>query len=387
MKRRLIVTLVLLAVAVLAACSTAPDTDLLEKKLQEKLEALKEESGFPGATVAAVLPDGTVVATVAGTAAPEGEAPMPRDARMFSGSTGKTFVSAVALQMIDEGKFSLDDPVSQHLGEEEWYPRLPNHDGLTVRMLLNHTGGLPRYVFHEPFWAELEATPDRVWKPEELLAYIFDAEPVHPAGEGWNYSDTDYILVGMIIEKVGGSTFYEELERRILDPLELSGTTPSTGRVHPGLVAGLTGTKPEWHLDRIVLVDGAYIFDPGWEWCGGGLVTTSSDLARWAKRLYGGNVLTGEMKAELFRAVSEETGEPSETGYGLGVFVRNSTWGKAYGHSGIFPGYQTVLEYYPDLDCSMALQVNADGFSDRLDRSMSEYLDALMPVVAEFLAE
>ena len=342
-------------------------------------------SGFPGATLAIVLPRGKTVRLATGTTVDYGNAAMPPTARMFTGSAGKTFVAAIVLQLAAEGRLSLDEKVGRYFAADDWFARLPNANQLTIRRLLNHTGGLPRYIDQAEFWEEVMAAPARIWKPTELLAHVFDNEPVHPPGAGWYYSDTDYILLGMIIERVCDATYYSELQRRILDPWGLALTTPSRGRTIDGLVPGMSGKAPPIELPEQVLVDGRYIFDPQFEWTGGGLVSNVGDLAAWAKLLYEGEIIPGEWLRKMLAPVSTETGLPSTTGYGLGVFVKDSSWGPMHGHGGIFPGYRTQMDYVPRLRCAIALQTNADSFSGRLPISLQEMVDELLSIGARYL--
>ena len=347
---------------------------------------MQKEGLFPGATLGIVLKDGTELAFASGWDDVEAGVPMKPGGRMFSGSAGKTFVAAVALQLVQEGKLDLDKKVVEYLGEKFWYPRLPNHDELTVRMIMTHTGGLPRYVFKEAFIEQLIESPDRVWKPEELLAFVFEDPPVHPAGKGWSYSDTDYIVLGMILEKVTGTDFYSELQRRILDPFALKGTSPSNSRRLAGLVTGYTGDKiPPFNLPGKLPVKGVYPINPQFEWCGGGLITNSLDMARWAKILYEGRVFSEKILKEMLAPLDFRSGLPAEQGYGLGVMVFKWPSGLVYGHGGIFPGYQTHMSYFPKWGIGVAIQVNADSFSGKLKGDPSHFIARLIPVFEKLL--
>ena len=166
---------------------------------------------------------------------------MKPDDRMLAGSTGKTFAAATAMQLVKEGKISLDDKIEKYLGKELWFNRLPNAKDITIRMLMNHTSGLVRYEFKEEFTTYLTAHPMKVWTPEDRLAYLFDAKRPFEAGKGWDYSDTNYIVLGMIMEKVTGKKFYELAKTRVLDPLKLTETRPSDSPK----IKGLVGFAPE----------------------------------------------------------------------------------------------------------------------------------------------
>lgn len=123
---------------------------------------------------------------------------------------------------------------------------------------MNHTGGLPRYVMEAQFWKARLDDPDREFSPVELLSYIFDKDAVHPAGDGWSYSDTGYLVLGLVIEEITGTAYVAELERRILRPLALDNTTVSTGRVVARLPQGYTGDRvAPFYLPGRVVRDGA----------------------------------------------------------------------------------------------------------------------------------
>jgi D-alanyl-D-alanine carboxypeptidase len=139
----------------------------------------------------------------------------PND-KMLSASIGKSYVSAVMLQLIQEGNASLDERIDHWFRAEPWFHRLPNASDITLRMLMNHTSGIPDHIENRRFIAARREAPDRFWSPQELVATILDEPPLFPAGKGWAYSDTNYILVGMIIEKITHKSYYDELTTRIL---------------------------------------------------------------------------------------------------------------------------------------------------------------------------
>ncbi len=376
----------------LGACTTRPvdpDPALTELagQLQTRLDEVQVESGFPGATLAVVLADGRQVHLATGLADPEGETPMEPQDRMFSGSTGKTFAAAVAMQLVDEGLVRLEQPLADFFGGTPWLARLPNHDEITVRMLLSHTSGLPRYVLKTEFWEDLATEPDRVWQPEELLSYIFDDPALHPAGQGWDYSDTNFIIVGMIIEQVTGNTFYGEVERRFIRPLGLTRTAPSVSRTLEGLIQGCSGESEMFDFPAHPLQDGVYFINPQFEWTGGGFVTNSLDMARWLRNLADGNLLSEEARLAMRVPADAEALHTEGESYGLGLQIWASDSGLIYGHGGIFPGHQTQIEFSQVHRFALALQINADRFSGMLDRSMHEYAGQFMPLVEAWVKE
>lgn len=329
----------------------------LRHQLQEKLDAFHAAGKFPGATVGVVLADGTSFGLAVGLSDVSAKRAMSPDDLLLQGSVGKTYVAAVALQLIGEGKIGLDDKIEKWLGRDTWFARLPNARDITVRMLMKHTSGLVRYEVNEKFTADLTRQPDKVWKPQELVSYILDAPAPFAAGKGWNYSDTNYIVLGMIIERVTGKTYYQELERRILKPLALSRTIPSDKRMIRGLSQGYAGAGNPFGGTDAMISDGKFAINPQFEWTGGGIASTSEDLARWAKMLYEGKAFESSLLPQMLDGVPARLGPESK--YGLGVIIRPTALGLTYGHSGFFPGYLTEMMYFPESKIAIAVQVNS----------------------------
>jgi D-alanyl-D-alanine carboxypeptidase len=329
----------------------------LATRLQHRLDSLHRTGRFVGAQLAVALPDGSVLAVATGFADTAKKEAMTTRHLLLQGSVGKTYVSAVAMQLVHEGKFALEDPISKYLGEEPWFSRLPNAQSITIRQLMNHTSGLVRYEFNERFTADLTAAPDRVWKPRELVSYILDTAAPFAAGQGWDYSDTNYIVLGMIMEKVTGKAYYDLARERVLRPAKLAETAPSDARVIPGLANGYAGANNPFGGADAMLVDGRMVINPQFEWTGGGMASTAADLARWGKRLYEGGAFDPSMLPRLLDGVPARLGQ--NTKYGLGVIIRETPLGTLYGHSGFFPGYQAEMLYLPAQKAAVAFQVNS----------------------------
>lgn len=357
---------------------------LLRQSLQTHLDNIRAIENAPGATLAVVLPNGQLISLAAGMEDADLKKPMPAGAPMLGGSTGKMFVSAIALQLVDERKLHLDDPVSKYLEKEPWFARLPNADALTVRSLLNHTSGLPRYIFQKEFLETVKKDPMRNWTPQECLAVLLGKAAVHPVGQGWGYSDSNYQLLGLVIEKVSGETFYRLASKRLLEPYYLRHTYPSTQRKLPGLVQGHVGTDNFFNLPKKTLSDGLYAMNPQFEWCGGGFVTSAEDMALFARSLYGGRILSPAMVAEQRKAVDFRTGLAATTGYGLGTFVWETELGRFFGHAGLMPGYLTHVEYSEKEGFAIALQFNSD---QGLGQKHHTHAQRLAKVVSDYLAE
>jgi len=348
--------LAFLLAAALAA-SAQQGTDALEGRLRAKLDSLHSAGRFPGMSVGVALPDGRALGVTVGMADTTTRVPLRPADRMLAGSTGKTFFAALALQLVTEGRLGLDDPISKHLGREPWFPRLPNANAITVRMLMNHTSGLVRYEFREEFARDLTANPYKVWKPEEQLAYILDLEPPFAAGQGWEYSDTNYIVLAMILERVAGARAYDEIRRRLLGPLELRGIVPQDGPWIPGLAQGYAGPSNPFGGRNAMLENGRLIINPQFEWGGGGFATTATDLARWAKLLHENRAYDARLNEQVYSGIPAR-GLGQGARYGLGVIILETPLGASYGHSGFFPGYLTEMRYYPQHRIAVAMQVN-----------------------------
>jgi len=348
-----------------ATCHRAPADALpLKARFQSELDALHEQYRFPGATAAYILSDGTVEVFATGLADVELGIPMGPQSRMLAASIGKTFVGATVVALAQENALDLDDPISKWLGERPWFSRLPNHDLITLRQLLTHSSGIANHVDEEDFvhaFRENWRAPTNAFPPEDLVAFVLDRPPLFEAGEGWRYSDTGYLLVGLIIEEVTGHSYYEEVTRRFLVPLRLTLTTPSDRLELPGLAAGYMAPDNDLGLPpRTTLRPDVMAWHPGLEWTGGGLVSNSKDLVVWAKALFEGRAMEGHYLEALLQSVPISDDDP-DTRYGVGVAIHeNGPLGPTYGHGGWIPGYSSSLRYYPGHGVAIAFQINTD---------------------------
>ena len=323
--------------------------------------------------MAVVLPDGRIVAAASGFADTVKRIPLTVNDKLLQGSVGKTYVSAVAMQLVAEGVLDLDAPISKYLGREPWFDSLPNAREVTIRQIMQHTSGLVRYEFQPEVTARLRAEPFKVWSPVERLRALFGARPPFPAGHGWEYSDTNYIVLGMIIEQLTGTTYYREVQRRVLTPLALRHTIASDKRSLPGVANGYAGSHNALGgYDASIGSDGLLAINPQFEWTGGGIASTTSDLAQWAKLLYEGKAFPATMLPRMLEGVPAKLGP--NTQYGLGVIIRPTPLGVSWGHSGFFPGYATEMTYFPGSRIAVAVQVN---LTDPYPRGLVPLLEQL----------
>jgi len=349
-----------------AVFSQPPDPPSLEARFQAELDRLCRLYRFPGATAGYVLPDGHQVGFATGYADREQAVPMRPDSLQPAGSVGKTFASAVVLSLEQENALDLDDKVSEWLGQEPWFRRLPNQNYVTIRTLLNHTSGIPDHVKDARFTTTLRrrirTDPDFHFSPAELVAFVLDKDALCAPGRGFSYSDTNYILAGMIVERVTGSSYYAAVVQRFLTPLGLSLTGPADRRGLPSLAPGYVAGRNLYGLPRKTVSRGMLAVNPVTEWAAGGLVSNSQDLARWAKVLYEGKALKKAYLEDLLGSVAPS---PRKQRYGLGVEIDDSELGPIYGHDGWFPGYRTKMAYFPKHRIAVAMQVNTDDEVDQ----------------------
>ena len=334
-----------------------------EDAFQAALDSIRDHHEIPGATAAYMWAGGSTGVAATGWADLEAERPMTPESRMLAASIGKSFVGATAAVLAQEGRLELDAPIARWLGNRPWFEDLPNQDQITLRHLLTHRAGLPDHVHLEAFaeavarrWQE----PGNPFPPDTLLQFVVGRSALFAPGEGWAYSDTGYILAGLVIEAATGRDYYDLVQERFLAPLGLKKTAPSNSRTLPGLAAGYAAENGLGFPRKTTTTDGSLVWHPGMEWTGGGLVSTSEDLARWGAALFGGTALPEAALDQMLEASPVDPAQP-DVRYGLGVAVyRGSPFGPVYGHGGWIPGYVSSLRYYVDHGVAIAFQINTD---------------------------
>lgn len=296
----------------------------------------------------------------AGTAKVDSPRPVPTDGRFRVGSITKTFVSTVVLQLVGEGEVDLDAPVQRYLPG-----LLPDGDKITVRHLLQHTSGLYNYTAALPLDpAGFEAIRYKTWTPAELVA-LSTAKPLDFApGTGWNYSNTNYVVAGMLVEKVTGRPYDVAVTQRVLRPLGLRGTSV------PGTRAAIPGP----HAHGYVRVDGQVVdiseINPSVAYAAGEMISTTDDLDRFVDALLDGRLLGPAEQAELTSA------QPSTEGYGLGFEATELPCGvTVWGHGGGIPGYSSLMLSSPDTKTRLTASLTSapdPGQTEGLDELLNE---------------
>ena len=330
-----------------------------DQMLEETLEQAREEMKMPGLRAAVHLPDGKVIKSAVGLADKEASLPLDNTIPMPGGSTGKTFVAALTMLLVEDGVISLDDHASEYLGDQDWYRRVPNTDEIKVRHLLSHSAGVGDYP------GTRRHTFAMVWRairqgsakftPEELIGFAHRRKPYFPVGEGFRYSDVGYLILGRIIEAATGRTYYDLLQERILDPHNLSEIVLQDRSVLNGIAPGYTRGA------RNLRKDGTMKIDPSSEWTGGGLATNPTMLVEFISALANGEIVTNESFAQMIKGEWHDPSMPSDY-YGFGLFVYGN--GKVFGHAGMWPGYRTHVIHSTTSDTTIAVQTNRDGRID-----------------------
>jgi len=372
------IALVFVILGLLFSCSNG--NLALEKELSNTLNQIRSELDIPGINLAIVNADNSIITVSSGFSDKEKQILMKPDDKMFSGSTGKTFCAATILQLVDEGILRIEDSLSTFFGSEAWFAKVPNAGDVTIRMLLNHTTGIPRYAFDSSVWAIMKENPDKTWTGEERLSFIYNMKPLHAAGKGWGYSDTNYIILGMLIEKLTGNSYYDEIKKRFLEPCELYYTLPGNSRSLEGLITGYTSYTKEFLLpEKVLLENGKLAFNPQMEFSGGGIACSTADLAKWGKIYYGGQVFSDKSLQMMGTSSGFETTLSDHASYGFAAFIWKENNQISYGHTGLFPGYLTIVEYIPALNVSLAMQWNTDKSNP--DKSLYQYLKDIKTIL------
>jgi D-alanyl-D-alanine carboxypeptidase len=315
--------------------------------------------GIPGA-IALVRDGKRTVHIVSGYGNVAAKAPIRASDRFRIGSLTKTFVSTVALQLVDEGKLSLDDTV------EHWLPGLvPGGEKITVRELLNMRAGLYDYLNQDKtILHRLEAGDlTHRYTPKELVALATTHRPNFAPGKSWSYCNTCYVLVGLIIEKITGHAIGAELQRRILAPLRLRDTTFDTEPL-------IAGDHSRGYVRIGKRLTDVSVASPSAAWAAGAIVSTADDLERFFSALNQGRLLP----APLLREMTTPT--PSSAGYGLGYVRIQAPCATLLGNHGNFLGYDASAWGTTDGSWQLVLFVNLDesNLTPKLTQALNQVL-------------
>jgi len=332
-------------------------TDFIEKYSDSMLTSAQQ----PGIIVSITQGDKVIYEKAKGVANIQSKEPMDTKMRFRIGSLTKTFTATVLLQLVDEKKITLDESI------EKYFPSVPNAKNITVRMLGDMTSGLYNYSESKEFEKQMLAEPKKKWTPEELINVSLQNKVYFEPGKGWHYSNTNTVMLGVIIEKLTGSTLPKEIKKRISDKLGLNETefaeNPDISGFHPNGYGEDDGT---WVYP---LVDVTTKYDPSWGWAAGAMISTISDLKIYLKALTEGKLTSPEMHAERLKWGLNKP----DIKYGFGIFQISEGY---FGHNGSYPGFHNISVHSPSKNITAVIFYNTQS-----NRDPDIFLKAILPFI------
>jgi len=311
-----------------------PTNGQIRLELDNVMKDSMAKYNAPGMILAVWVPGhGEYVNAMGSSDIKTGRKMQPSD-RFRIGSNTKSVVATVVLQLVDEKRLGLDDKLGK------FFPQWPNSNNITIRMLLDHTSGLYNYSEVKRFGEKLEADPKKPFNPAQLISYAIKEKPYFEPGKGFHYSNTNTVLLGMIIENITGDTLANEIKKRMLDPLALSNTYfPKGAETNGALAHG-------YMYDDGKATDWTYA-NPSWGWAAGAMISNIYDLKKLITAITDGTLLSKKLQKERMSAWVDLAGGvkadfPSAR-YGYNVF----TFGGFVGHNGGIPGYVSYMVREP----------------------------------------
>jgi len=319
----------------------------LERRLQATIDRARTKLAIPGLSATVLFPDGTSWSGASGFARVATKTPATPETAFAFASMSKTFTSAVILQLIDEGKLSLGDPAVKRL--PAGLPITVN-PRITIAMLLDHTSGLADYFLNPKIDPVLQRDPGRAWTPADALRFV--GKPLSAPGKAWHYSNTNYLLLGLIAERATGKPLATLVRERLLDPLGLAATWYQAGESAKAPLADgyrVTSTKPTARPKDLADGSGVAPFRSVVTAAGGAgsLAGTSADIAHWARALYGGDVLGPIGTGILLSDFTKTRGYLPGVSYGFGVQALSIDGHPSLGHSGRLLGFRGAVRDFP----------------------------------------
>jgi D-alanyl-D-alanine carboxypeptidase len=323
--------------------------------LQRRLDRLREREGIPGVSVAILFPDGSTWVGTSGFANIKTGETVDPDTAFAVASISKTFTAALIMALVEDRKVDLAAPASRYL------PELAIDRHVTVRMLLDHTSGLRDFFFDPRIDKALLADRGRTWDADRSLRYV--GKPYFKPGKGWHYSNTNYLLLGLIAERVGGRSLSTQLRTRFFEPLRLDHTFEQIHGSPSGPVAhGYRFDGAPTKLRPVDLSDGSRMapFTSVVTAAGaaGSIASTPSDLVHWVQALYGGAVLAPTSLDAMVGDVALTADKGPTIPYGLGVQAVEFDGHPTLGHSGRLLGFRAVVRWLPAERIAIAVVTN-----------------------------
>jgi len=328
---------------------TGPIADALASELDRTLRDQLALHRIPGMTAEIIFPDGSRWSGATGFADLGRELAAETDTTFVTGSITKTFVTAAIMQLHEEGVLSIDEPLA------DWLPDYPNAENITLRQLLSHGSGVYNYFLHPEYNLRVFNEPDHHWTPQEILD-DFVLEPKFAPGTGYHYSNTNFVLLGMVLEEATGHSLGDVFQDRLFGPVGLDDTyCQCAGPPPPGSARGYLvrqtgpvglddGTDYRPTLSAATVAFGA-----------GDIVSTAADLADWVRTVYGGHLLDAESLAAM---TDYQSSTYSGGTYGLGTRTRVFESARMFGHTGSLRGYAAAMWHFPETDLTIVVVTN-----------------------------
>lgn len=336
-----------------------PDSSLMHPEHQQYQDLLDEiiSNGVVGITMSVYKPqDGMWIGA-------SGMADLHNDVAMQScnisrvGSTVKMYTAVTVLKLQEEGKLSLDDKIADYL-DGDVIDKIENADVATIRQLLQHSSGIYNYIQNLVFQTASTNDLIREWNAEELLQYAYNKNAYFPPGDDVAYSNTNYIMLGMLIEEIEGKPFYDVFEEKLFLPLGLTLTKfAAEDPVPNGIVRGYIDL-----YSNLQVLESTYF--SGWDYytADGGLISNPYDMNWFFLELMRGHIIDANSLNEMmsWQAPKEQDSEFFNIQYGLGIFTMDTPQGLAYFHSGDAIGYYANMIYFPDDSTTIVYAVNSN---------------------------
>lgn len=381
---------VVLGVVFLSLLPVTAQTKSLESQLQPVVtQWIKDHPGLPGAIVGVWAKGYKPWKATFGIGELKTKTPMRLDDHVRIGSNTKTFTGTVILQLADEKKLSLDDKVAKYIPAIN---KLSNGKGgeITIRQLGNHTSGIFDYSKADSFQESYGNNTSESFLPMQLLAIALQNKPYFDPGQGWEYSNSNTLLLGLIVEKITGNSIASEIQKRILKPLGMTQTSfPTTAAMPKPYAHGYFYSDPSDTNPPDVSN-----WNPSWAWAAGAMISTLDDLHRYAKPLATGQLLSAQMQAERLKW-SPESEKPfskavntflppgTTVDYKYGFQIIDMDGG--IGHAGNVPGYNTFFSYNPQQDATVIILANAQQVPDSQKQQLISPVYSIAKLISEQL--
>lgn len=334
---------------IICSCESAGS---LKERMQIVLDDGINEHQVHGVSATVIFPDNKIWSGVSGIS--HDTISIKPDMLFAIGSITKNVIAALTLKLVEENKLSLEDPISK------WLPPFDYVDStITIRQLLNHTSGLYMFWDNQKIWDELKRDREKFWSPEEVLEYI--GEPYFAPGNGWRYSNTNYLLLAMIINKITGTNLSDELKRYFWQPLNINNVYLSQEETIPDNQAHVYGDNFQFGSPNRDITFEPRISHESITYGSSGIFTTSKNLALWSHALFGGKILKEKSLKEMLTFI-EFSPVSNMIAYGLGVqeFTKGFLLGvTGIGHGGGNIGTTTYMVYLPEYHVSIVVMINA----------------------------